>query len=141
MKAMSTVTALVLICLAAIAAQAKAQTPTKKVGVQVYCKNSANDLVGPQICTALRDRIASSPRYFPDSEGGPRFALHVVTTGSANDTAAAVAITVEGGKVGPTLVDLWSVSIGADRVANAVDTMFASFDADVLEIAGPQPNN
>jgi hypothetical protein len=128
------------ICLAALGmmmANVFAQPPVTKIPVFFQC--TCDDLVGSRIATALRDLIATSPRYSKsDSEFAgkganlfPIWSVRMVTRDSEeNGTRSIMAVAVTRGLFFQTL----SVqSCGSLRVKECAEGILADLDRQITE--------
>jgi hypothetical protein len=144
MKTMKTIATLATVALTALA---HAEPKTTKMPVMASCSTQAGDNVGERVCTALRDRIAASPRYYlvDTSKGFAKDALvyrlalitlsddnqPVATTDSASVLGTTMLLTT-GDPDTPYIYMNSTVNIcGSNKVAWCADSIFSSFDAEV----------
>jgi hypothetical protein len=126
------VTLILLGCAAMAHAQAKADN---KMPVVLDCSTSQNDTIGPRLCTALRDKIATSPRYEAVSgNGGVHWGLHVVSVEDGELSSQAVTITGKGENAGEVYLTTLVYITGRNRASDQADAIFAALDSNVSDL-------
>jgi ribosome-associated translation inhibitor RaiA len=101
------------------------------------CGHGNGDHVGVRLCTALRDEIAKSARYYEtNSETGLQFNLHLVSVGDDSESATALVLTFQGEEKGAeeTYVDVWATITGGTKVASQADDVFAAIDDQIQKL-------
>jgi hypothetical protein len=119
--------------LAAIAlATSLSASAAAKAPIQLNCSPDTGDYIGQRFCTALRDNVARSPRYYEDSSQPARFVVHAVSTNIGDDSlssAASVTLTVYIDRK-ELFVETWVLTIGSTKPEiQAVKIMAAIDDA------------
>lgn len=123
-------------------AQAPVQAPVRKIPVFFQC--TCDDPVGSRLATAIRDLIATSPRYFKSGseliqQGGsvfPVWSIRVVTRDTdENATRSMIAVAVTRGLFFETL----SVqSCGSLRVKECAEGILADLDRQITDFTAVQ---
>jgi hypothetical protein len=142
MKRLATCLAVLAIILAIMTAKVFAQAPVRKVPIFFQC--TCDDPVGSRIATAVRDLIATSPRYFK-SEGDftqlganvfPIWSIRVVTRDTdENASRTMVAVAVTRGLFFETI----SVqSCGSSRVKECAEGILADLDRQITDFTSIQ---
>jgi len=105
-----------------------------RIPVAFDCTHANDDFVGIRLCTALRDRIAKSPRYYEVSENdATHFGIHLVSLSVSEALSAqAVSVTVTA-KTLHFYLDTQAYTTGSDKVATQADAILAAMDDDVTE--------
>ena len=115
----------------ALVLAASAHAQKDKWAVVVNCTNEDNDIVGMRLCTAVRDEIARSPRYYEASSESYALTLHIVTASYDDEfrttSVQAVAITMDGPKGEYYLTNSVLIT-GANRVKFSAQEIVASLD-------------
>lgn len=70
---------LLLICCLPLVAQ------TRKTPIEIQCTPAPDDSVGPQLCSALRDIVATSPRYEEVPHNPTGYIIKVLTVSCVED--------------------------------------------------------
>jgi hypothetical protein len=134
--------AMCLVVLAIMTAKVFAQAPARKIPVFFQC--TCDDPVGSRIATAVRDLIATSPRYF--KSGGdftqqganvfPIWSIRMVTRDTdENASRSMVAVALTRGLFFETL----SVqSCGSLRVKECAEGILADLDRQITEFTSVQ---
>jgi hypothetical protein len=113
-------------------AHAQAKTDSK-MPVVLDCSTGPNDTIGPRLCTALRDKIATSPRYEAVSASGVHWGLHVVSMDDGDQSLQAVTITGKGDAAEVYLTTLVFLT-GRNRASDQADAIFAALDSNVSDL-------
>jgi hypothetical protein len=115
----------------------------------VVCTTADGDSIGSRLCTALRDQIASSPRYTDLTTEKSYWTLHLVsiaddvtTEGTENTSAEAVTLTITA--VGDTYelyVRSWIFVTGAHKAKEQAETILANTDGEIqtFVVSGGKP--
>jgi hypothetical protein len=134
--------AMCLMVLAMMTAKVFAQAPVRKIPIFFQC--TCDDPVGARIATAVRDLIATSPRYF--KSGGdftqqganvfPIWSIRMVTRDTdENATRSMIAVAVTRGLLFETI----SVqSCGSSRVKECAEGILADLDRQITEFTSVQ---
>jgi hypothetical protein len=100
-----------------------------KLPVSIHCLAADDDWIGERLCTALRDGIASSPRYRETDETG--WVLLITSRGiTRHDADASAQAVVLLQPSGMYLISYVLVT-GADAVEQQAKQIIAAFDQDV----------
>jgi hypothetical protein len=67
---------------------------TTKTGIAIHCVSSAGDVVGGQLCSALRLAVARSPRYEEAALNPQGWQLRLATVGVDDNKGTAVSMTL-----------------------------------------------
>ena len=134
--------AMCLAILAIMTAKVFPQAPVRKVPIFFQC--TCDDPVGSRIATAVRDLIATSPRYFKsgsefNQQGAnvfPIWSIRMVTRDTnENASQAMIAVVFTRGLFFETL----SVqSCGSLRVKECAEGILADFDRQITEFSSAQ---
>jgi hypothetical protein len=129
--------AMCLAILAIMTAKVFAQAPVRKIPIFFQC--TCDDPVGSRIATAVRDLIATSPRYFKSGgdftqEGAnvfPIWSIRVVTRDTdENASRSIIAVATTRGLLFETL----SVqTCGSSRVKECAEGILADLDRQITE--------
>jgi hypothetical protein len=118
--------------LALVSAVVHAETTT----VYVSCSNGEHDPVGASFCSALKDKIASSPRYIlSNKQSDFHFDISIVTVSfDANSTAASIVFGYNNPN-GPLEFFTHLVqTCGINRVSLCADDIYSEMDKKVFEL-------
>ena len=142
MKRLATCLGVLALILATMTAKVFAQAPVRKTPIFFQC--TCDDPVGSRIATAMRDLIATSPRYF--KSGGdftqmgasvfPIWSIRMVTKDTdenASRTMVAVAFTR-----GLFYESLSVQSCGSLRVKECAEGILADLDRQITEFSSVQ---
>jgi hypothetical protein len=134
--------AILAIMTAKVFAQAPAQAPVRKIPIFFQC--ACDDPVGSRIATAVRDLIATSPRYFKSgsefsrqgSNVFPIWSIRMVTRDTdENASRSMIAVALTRGLFFETL----SVqSCGSLRVKECAEGILADLDRQITEFTSVQ---
>lgn len=128
---MKIVTALLLFFALAIP-NLHAKPADDKWPVLVSCTIETDDYVGQRLCSALRDDIARSPRYYEvtSDEATYYWVLHIVsmTTEGSSSSSQAVVLTIHMDDGTQLFLNVWTYLTGKDRVREQAETILASAD-------------
>jgi hypothetical protein len=142
MKKLATCLASLAIILAIMTAKVFAQAPVRKIPIFFQC--TCDDPVGSRIATAVRDLIATSPRYFKsgsefNTQGAnvfPIWSIRIVTRDTdENATRTMIAVAFTRGLFFETL----SVqSCGSLRVKECAEGILADLDRQITDFTSVQ---
>ncbi len=119
-----------LVLLLAVAASAHAA----KTQVEVVCKQADGDSIGMQLCSALRDVIAASPRYeyVENVKTWHWFVSIVSTTDDGNNLSSAQSVVFATGTSGVQFfIDHLVLVTGQTRINYQAHSILAALDEDV----------
>jgi hypothetical protein len=67
---------------------------TTKIDIAIHCVSLPGDIVGGQLCSALRDALAKSPRYQEADRNPQGWQLRLATMGIDDNQGTAVSMTL-----------------------------------------------
>lgn len=85
-----------LIALIAFLLSSAAFAQTGKTPIEIGCQNKTGDTVGSELCTAIRDTVATSPRYQEVDRSPKGFQLKVITVAVSENVNTAVGMVLTG---------------------------------------------
>jgi hypothetical protein len=117
--------------LAVLLLSSTALAQTAKTPIEVRCSPKPDDLVGAQVCTAIRDNIATSPRYTEVATSKNGFELTILTVSVSDHDATALAMVLT--------YDQYYVSglvqtCGSQKVSECARGLVSSFDEDITDM-------
>jgi hypothetical protein len=114
--------------LIALLLSSPALAQTAKTPIEIGCQSKTGDGVGTELCTAIRDGVATSPRYQEVDSSPQGFQLRVITVAISENGATAASVIL-------TYNDYYISSLvqtcGSDRVGQCARGLVASFDEDI----------
>ncbi len=102
-----------------------------KTRIEVGCQSKPGDSVGSEVCTAIRDIVATSPRYQEADRNPDGYQIKVITVAVDENVSTAV-----------SMVTLWNnmylsnvvQTCGVNAVSRCAQSMVSSFDDDVTSL-------
>jgi hypothetical protein len=128
-----TTLALFLLALGSVALHAK----PSKMPIAVNCTVDTDDYIGHRLCSALRDHVASSPRYY-EPEADPKaffWVLNMVSVATEGSTSQAVELTIHTPSGTYVSAALWVYITGNEKVQSQADAIFAAVDDKIEDFA------
>jgi hypothetical protein len=117
--------------LIALLLSSPALAQTAKTPIEIGCNPKEGDMVGANLCTAVRDAVATSPRYIEVNANPKGYRLRVTTipTNDKQATAASVVLTWDDYYMS-NLVQ----TCGSGRIAECAQGLVSSFDEDITSL-------
>jgi hypothetical protein len=115
-----------------------AQTTPRKERVQVICLNSDGDTVGSRVCTALRDRIASSPRYtLTNSDKDSTWGVHIASVSVEDGVTSSLSytLTLFTNPLEEMFIASGAQFCGSTKIDSCAAALMSEMDGRIVEIA------
>jgi len=104
---------------------------TSKTPIEISCSSKPGDSVGSEVCTAIRDIVAASPRYREVDQNSDGYQIKLITVAIEENVNTAV-----------SMVTLWNnmyltnvvQTCGVNAVSRCAHSMVSSFDEDVTSL-------
>jgi hypothetical protein len=127
--------ALILACAPLMAHAA----PQNKTLVYINCSSETGDNIGEQVCTALKDDIAASPRYTllssePTAKGTFYFKIHFITLSDENGSSFQSVVLSGDTTDNSYYLTSWAFLTGGAKVKMQASTMAAKFDTAIADL-------
>lgn len=108
----------------------------QKIPVTIDCTVRPEDFVGQRVCSALRDALASSPRYSDGAGTEKHWKLYVISVpddvvqGTVMSSAQAVSLTFET-NADELYIQTWAYITGSSITKMRADAIFAAVDDEI----------
>jgi hypothetical protein len=125
--------------LIALLLSSPALAQTTKTPIAIGCQSKTGDGVGTELCTAIRDGVATSPRYQEVDSSPNGFQLRVTTIAVSENhaTAASVILTYDDYYISNLVQTCGSLQVGScgRQLVSSFDEDITAFEKEVLATA------
>jgi hypothetical protein len=108
-----------------------------KTQISIECKPDERDMVGSQVCTALRDAIETSPRYSATYNNPNGYRLKIITIGN-DDQQTAISMVL---LLHDYYFTSWIQLCGSKAIETCARSLLSSFDDEITSIQRDEAKN